>query len=185
MTRPSENAGAETDRTIGDLARVGVIESVDLDAGRAVVRLGDELTPPIDWLMAVGETTIWIPPTVGEQVLVVSPEGDAEQGVILGGLPSSAMAPLFLGLKNAIRFSDGAQITYDPQAGELTVETPGSVKVAAPSITIDAQTTTINGDVDVQGKLTASDDVIAAGKSLKGHKHLGVTTGSGISGAPQ
>lgn len=40
------------------------------------------------------------------------------------------------------------------------------------------------GDVELTGKLTASDDVIADGKSLKTHKHGGVQTGSGQTGAP-
>mgnify|MGYP007125467811 FL=1 len=65
------------------------------------------------------------------------------------------------------------------------MQTPTRVRVVSPDVAIDAQTTTINGDVAVQGKLTASEDVIADGKSLKSHKHLGVTTGSGVSGAPQ
>ena len=185
LPRPPAPSGPETDRTIGDLVREGVIDSVDLDAGTAVVDFGEDLSPPLVWLMAVGDTTIWIPPTVGQPVVVLSPEGDGEQGMILSGVASSAMAPLFLGVKNAIRFRDGAQITHDPDAGELTVQTPTRVRVVSPDVAIDAQTTTINGDVAVQGKLTASEDVIADGKSLKSHKHLGVTTGSGVSGAPQ
>jgi phage baseplate assembly protein gpV len=32
---------------------------------------------------------------------------------------------------------------------------------------------TIRGDVTIEGKLTASDDVIGGGKSLKGHSHPG------------
>lgn len=40
------------------------------------------------------------------------------------------------------------------------------------------------GDVELTGKLTASGDVIADGKSLKTHKHGGVGTGSGETGVP-
>jgi hypothetical protein len=43
----------------------------------------------------------------------------------------------------------------------------------------------IEGDVSIQGKAEASTDVIAAGKSLKGHKHTAVAAGSGVSGPPQ
>ncbi|MDE2434744.1 MAG: hypothetical protein KGM49_00655 [Sphingomonadales bacterium] len=43
---------------------------------------------------------------------------------------------------------------------------------------------TINGDITLTGKLTASDDVIASGKSLKSHTHGGIQTGSGTSGPP-
>lgn len=183
--------GAETDRLIGDLLRVGLVESVDLEAGKAVVSFGDQTTPPSDWLMQVGNTTVWIPPTVGQQVLVLCPEGDVDQAVILNGLPSSAFAPLFLGLQNAIRFEDGAQVTYDPEAAKLDVQTPGQVDITAPGgVTITGDTTitgdvTITGDASVSKTLTATTDVVGGGKSLKGHRHLGVTTGSGVSGAPQ
>jgi phage baseplate assembly protein gpV len=42
----------------------------------------------------------------------------------------------------------------------------------------------ITGDVELTGKLTASDDVIANGISLHDHKHDGVQTGSGQTGTP-
>jgi hypothetical protein len=52
------------------------------------------------------------------------------------------------------------------------------------NVTIVAPLTTINGDVQVNGTLTASTDVIGGGKSLKTHKHGGVTTGAGQTGVP-
>ncbi len=186
-----QEAGPDTDRMIGDLLRAGLVESVDLEAGKAVVSFGEQTTPPIDWLMLVGDTTVWIPPTAGQQVLVLCPEGDVEQGVILNGLPSSAFAPLFLGLKNAIRFADGGQVSYDPEAEQLAVQTPGSVAITAQGgVTITGDTTitgdvSITGDVGVSKTLTAATDVVGGGKSLKGHKHTGVSAGSGVSGPPQ
>ena len=79
MTRPaSTRQDSDPDRTIGALLRVGTVQSVDLEAGKVIVAMGDQTTPPIDWLMPVGDTTLWIPPTVGQQVLVLAPEGDIE-----------------------------------------------------------------------------------------------------------
>ena len=52
----------------------------------------------------------------------------------------------------------------------MTVEAPGG--------------TSWTGDIDVEGKLTASDDVVGGGKSLKGHKHGGVQAGGAQTGAP-
>lgn len=189
MHRPSarDQGGSATDRTIGDLLRAGLIESVDLEAGKAVVSFGDQVTPPSDWLMLVGDTTVWIPPTVGQQVLVLCPEGDPEQAVILNGLPSSAFAPLFLGLKNAIRFADGGQVAYDPEAEHLEIQTPGKVTVTAPAgVDIVGDTTitgdvAITGDVQVSKTLTAETDVVGGGKSLKGHRH---PAGSPLTGTP-
>lgn len=185
MARTPNPPGAETDRLIGNVVRDGVIDSVDLDAGKVVVSFGDEKTPPIDWLMAVGDTTIWIPPTVGQQVSVLSPEGDVERAYVIGGLASSEMAPLFFGLKNAIRFKDDSIVSYDPEANELKADLQGGMKILAPNgLRIEADVV-ITGDVQVDKTLTATTDVIGGEKSLKGHKHLGVTPGGGISGAPQ
>ena len=200
MTRPAfQRPAADSDRLIGSLLRVGTVQSVDLEAGKVIVAMGEQTTPPIDWLMPVGDTTIWIPPTVGQQVLVIAPEGDIEQAMVLNGLPSSAFAPLFLGLVNAIRFKDGAQVSYDPEAERLEVTTPGSVSITAPGgVTIVGDTTiignvSIDGDTAITGNtvvdktVTATEDVVVAvagaPKSLKAHVHTGGTI-SGKTGAP-
>lgn len=186
MSRPSSRPSApETDRLIGDLLRVGVIEKIDLQTGKAQVRMGDQLTPMIDWLMPVGETTVWLPPTEGQQVLVLSPEGDEAQGVILNGLPSSTFAALAEGRKVVVRFNDGARLAYDAEAGQLEFDTPGTVSITAPGGIHLTGDVTITGDAAVSKTLTAQTDVVGGGKSLKGHKHTGVATGSGVSGAPQ
>ena len=57
-----------------------------------------------------------------------------------------------------------------PAGGVLAVVAPGGV--------------TIEGDVVVTGKLTASDDVLAGEISLKTHRHPGVQTGGGQTGTP-
>ncbi|KAA6204320.1 MAG: hypothetical protein DU430_09180, partial [Candidatus Tokpelaia sp.] len=43
----------------------------------------------------------------------------------------------------------------------------------------------INGNVDITGTLTASEDVVGAGISLKNHTHGGVETGGGSTGKPK
>nr|WP_316629664.1 phage baseplate assembly protein V [uncultured Brevundimonas sp.] len=185
MTRAASTSNAETDLTIGNLARVGVVESVDRAAGNAVVRFGDELTPPIDWLMAAGDTKIWLPPTVGEQVQVLAPEGDMEQAVILGGLPSSVFAPLFLGAAVAIQFKDGAVIKYDPESHRLYFDLPGSAVITAPSGATLKANLEVQGDLKVSGDIAADGDVKAGDISLKNHPHGGVATGQGVSGKPR
>lgn len=179
----------DADRAIGDLLRLGVVRSVDLDAGKVVVAIGDQETPPSDWLMTVGDTTVWIPPTVGQQVLVLCPEADVDQAIVLNGLPSSAFSALFLGLKAAIRFADGAQVDYDPEAAALRVQTPGKVTVVAPGgVAIEGDVgivgdLSVDGNVSATGTANAAVDVVGAGKSLKGHKHTGGTI-DGQTGAP-
>lgn len=174
--------------------REGVIESVDLEAGKAIVRLGEILTPPIDWRMPVGDTTIWMAPTKGQPVTVTCPEGDIERAFICGSLPSSQMAPLFMGAKVAIRFKDGALILYDPDAKALHLQLTGSAEITAPGgVSIEANVTVhgdlsvlgdvaVDGGVGAAGKITSDDDVVGGGKSLKGHRH---PNGNPLTGAPQ
>ena len=176
---------AETHRALADLVREGVVERVDLSTGKAIVRMGDILTPPCDWSMPVGDTTFWNPPTVGQPVVVTCPEGDIERAFISSSLPSSQMAPLFMGAKVAIRFRDGSVLCYDPDAGELRFDLVGKASVVAPAgLSIQADVT-LTGNLDASGTVSGQQDVIGGGKSLKGHKHTGVQTGSAVSGGPQ
>lgn len=190
-SRPASSED-DNDRKIGALVRPGRVESVD-DAGRAVVSFGEERTPPVDWVMSTGEVSIWIRPTVGQQVLVACPDGDVEQSAIIGGLQTDAMPALKLGAKVAIKFKDGALITYDPEAKHLNFDLPGTAVVTAPNgakIDADVEITKdvkIGGKLDVAGEIktpstvTADTDVVTGVIRLKTHKH---PTGSPLVGVP-
>lgn len=186
MFRPARSASrTDSDRPIADLVREGVIKSIDLNAGKAVVRMGDILTPPIDWLDSYGETIIWNPPSIGEQVVVLCPEGDIERALIARGLPSSTFAHLFLGSSVGIQFKDGARITYDPKASVLDFQLPGSVQITAPDGVVIKADVRIEGNLNATGVIKGDVDVVGGGKSLKDHPHGGVTTGGGFSGPPR
>ena len=69
-------------------------------------------------------------------------------------------------------------------SGNADVNVTGSTTVDSNGVTVNSSTSTFNGDVQVNGTLTATTDVIGGGKSLKTHTHSGVTPGSGTSGPP-
>ena len=52
------------------------------------------------------------------------------------------------------------------------------------NITIKANGITINGDLTVNGKITATDDIKGNGTSLHMHTHPGVQTGGSNTGEP-
>lgn len=56
--------------------------------------------------------------------------------------------------------------------------------LATTKATIQAPLIVLDGNVTVTGTLTATEDVIGGGKSLKNHVHSGVTTGSGNTAKP-
>jgi phage baseplate assembly protein V len=118
---------------------------------------------------------------VGEQCLVLSPEGDLGNGIVLPGLYCDAFpAPSDQPDLVCFAFADGAWIGYDAVRHALAVTLPagGTAALDAPG------GLTIHGDVTVNGSLTASGDVVGQGVSLKGHRHSGVQGGSGQTGAP-
>jgi len=163
------------------LIRLGIISSVTLSPPRCRVRFGDPQaddgnieTPPIRWLaLRSGATRHWSPPTVGEEVLLLCPDGQIGNGVALSGLMNDNFPPAGSSLAELVKYADGAVIGYDPQAHALTATLPegATATIKATTITLDAD------NVHVTGTLTAQTDVVGGGKSLKNHTHGGVQSG--------
>ena len=189
------------ERRLGDLIRFGTVAAVDLAAQRCTVTLTDELlSGPLPWLAGrAGAVSAWSPPTVGEQVVLLCPEGDIAAGVVLLGLYSDANPAPAGDTHPLLKLPDGSTLRYDADAHELAVSLAQGAKLtlAAPggaTITGDLSLVgklAVQGDVTVQGGLSVSGDIAARGDvkagtvSLKGHVHLGVQGGSGLSGAPK
>lgn len=158
----------DTHGLIGDILRLGTIETVDLAAGSATVRSGDIVTPALPWLEMAGHFRTWSPPSVGEQVLLLSPEADIGGAVIVRGLFSNTFPKLGATDDHRIDGASGLSIVLKPDG--ITISAPGGIA--------------ITGDVNITGTLTATVDVVGGGKSLKGHKHGGVQAGGAQTGAP-
>lgn len=170
------------------LIRFGTVIAVTLSPPRCRVRYGDPdddeegaETPPIRWLAGrAGKTRKWSPPSLGEEVLLLSPDGQIGNAVAITGLvnddhPAPAVQDLEL-----ILFDDGARLAYDPVAHALSAILPegGTALIEAPG------GLTIRGDVTIAGTLTASEDVRAGDISLKNHAHGGVQRGAARSDPP-
>ena len=156
----------------------GVVNSVDHANGLAVVDLGDMLTPPIRWAaLRAGKIRIFIPPSEGEQVKVVAPNGDFEGAIIEYSIFTDETLAGAAGENIRIILENNDEITITPD-GEVNLQLSTALNINAPQVNI-------HGEVNITGKLTATDDVIGGGKSLKSHKHTGVASGASVSGAPQ
>jgi phage baseplate assembly protein V len=175
--------------------RIGTVAVVDLAAARCRVQTGEIRTDFVPWFVPrAGDTIEWSAPSIGEQVLLLSPGGDVTGAVALRGLYSDQFAaPSGSESVHLVRFPDGALVQYDHASHELVATLPGGGKAtvtAESGVTINGPltvngNTTINGDAHVSQTLTADTDVIGGGKSLKGHKHTAVQSGGGVSGPPQ
>ncbi len=174
-----------------ELIRFGTIASVDLAAATCRAQLDDESeTGDIAWLESrMGATRIWSPPTIGEQVLLLCPEGELSAAIALRGIKSDQFPPSGNSAIENITFDDGAIISYDAQAHILNAILPdgGTANITASGgVVINASDgTIINGDVQINGLVTVSDDVIADGISLVNHIHDKVRTGTDKSGKPE
>jgi phage baseplate assembly protein V len=172
----------DLEQQVGEAIQYGVIASVDHANATCTVTLGDLTTGELPWVaQRAGAARIWSPPSIGEQCVVLAPEGDLDNGLVVVGLYSDANPPPSND-PDAVQIDmpDGASFSYNhathalaitlPAGGTMTVEAPGG--------------TSWTGNIDVEGTVTASEDVIGGGKSLKGHKHSGVQAGAAQTGAP-
>lgn len=189
------NEIAQLNRLLENLVRLGTIAEVDHQAARVKVQSGRLFTGWLPWVAPrAGADREWHPPTVDEQVVLLSPSGQTANGVVLVGLfsddhPANGDRA---GL-HRYTYADGAVIEYDSVAHHLRAILPagGSTELVSPGgISITGDIThqgnyTQTGNQTVTGKVTVSDDVVARGISLVTHKHAGVTPGSGTTGAPQ
>lgn len=179
----------DLEHRLGDLLRLGTIAEVDARAAACRVRTGEIITGPLPWLAPrAGGVAVWSPPSVGEQCLLLCPEGDALCGLVLVGLFSNAFsAPASDPDLTVVQFPDGAQLRYHHGDHRLEALLPsgGTAQVKADG------GLTIVGDVSITGNLTASGtvtgqtDVVGGGISLKGHTHGGVAVGQAKTGGPQ
>lgn len=163
-----------------NLIQIGTIVNVDPE-NRALVRveLFERVTDWIPYKMIVNShIRIWTPPRVGEQVIVFSPFGEGDDGIVLGGIynvnqkePTGSNDHT-----SVIVFEDGTSITYDTTAKALTINASGSVAVTAPS------GMSITADVTITGNLNVSGTVTDEKGSLTTHTHSGVMAGPSNTG---
>jgi phage baseplate assembly protein V len=187
-------------RKLANLIRFGTVQAVT--GKRVRVKIGGLLTRPIAWVSTrAGKTKSWSPPDIGEQVVVLSPNGDTGCGVAIGGIFSDAYDVPEQATPDTVlmAFRDGAVLLYDQAAHRLSGLLPdgGRVEVTAPG------GFTFTGPVDIDGPLnvskaatfaqtvhanqdiTSDADVKAGDISLTKHPHGGVKQGTDTSGKPQ
>lgn len=145
-------------RLLENLIRLGTIAEVDVAKARVRVQTGKLLTAWLPWLAPrAGSEREWSPPSVGEQVLLVSPSGQLANGVAITGLfsqhhPANGDRELL----HRRTYPDGAVLEYDSAAHLLRATIPGDVEVAATG----SITATAGADITLQA---GGDVAITAG----------------------
>lgn len=169
---------ADVIRRLENMHRFGLIADVDHALARVKVQSGAILT---DWLpfaaMRAGTTKTWSPPTVGEQCLIISLSGELTTALVIVGIYTANSAPSQNPDEHVVEFADGARFVYNQASSTLTINGVQSTVINCPN-------NTINGNLNVDGKIESTGDQIAGGISQISHIHGGVTPGPAKTGKP-
>ena len=88
--------------------------------------------------------------------------------------------------EHVVEFADGAKITYNQANGDLGVTGIKTANIkAANQINIECPTVNIKGNVNIDGKVTSTGDMVAGGISQMTHKHKDVSKGKDKTGEPE
>ncbi|MFL9560684.1 phage baseplate assembly protein V [Acinetobacter baumannii] len=200
---------ADINRRLENLIRFGTIKTVNPSKPIPLVTvdLDDIVTPEIRFFNArSGDDSTWDPPSLGEEVMVISPCGEiGPTSVVFYGLYNNEHPAPSDDLNQKIRvFADGCIIAYDISAHQLSAILPSGGKAivtAHGGITVNGDTT-INGNLQINGStamtgnntvggsqlvqgsshstgaFSTEADVKAGSISLKEHKHPGDSGGT-------
>lgn len=157
-------------RKLDNLLRSGKVVKVDNSAARVKVNIGFE-TGWLPWLTpaAAGEK-IWRSPTVGEQVLILSPGGDLANGFVLTGIFSkNNPAPANSDKIYHHQFKNGDTIIHNSETGDLTATIKGSATITADKNIVATAKENINATAEGDVTITAGGKIVnTVGGSSKG-----------------
>lgn len=171
---------SELHRRLENLIRFGTIKTIHpaKPFTTVTVTIGEITTAKLRFLtLRAGKTKTWDPPTVGEEVMVLSPSGVLEMGIAVAGFNNQDNPSPSDDLNQTIRvFEDGCIFTYDVLSHELTAILPsgGKATLTAPGgVTVNGDTTfngnvIINGDQETNGNAQVNGSVAMTGNNTVG-----------------
>jgi phage baseplate assembly protein V len=169
---------SELSRRIENIIRFGTIAEVDLAARRVRVQSGELLTDWLKWRTdRAGSTRTWNPPTIGEQVMILSPSGELGNGIVMPSIYSDAHdAPSDSADEHVTLYPDDARLSYNHVtqvlniAGikDLTISATGNVNISNDGNAV--LNTAGNVEVMAGGKITHTGNTIDldGGGAVKG-----------------
>ncbi len=133
---------AELLRKLGNIAAVGTISEVVEAKALVRVTLLDRVTDFLPVLMFANSfKKHFVPLRVGEQVIVISPYGEASSGFVIRGIFNRGCREPELAndTTEVIEFEDGTVVMYDTKAkhlfmnavGDITIKAAGNIKLEA------------------------------------------------------
>ncbi|KVI80787.1 MULTISPECIES: phage baseplate assembly protein V [Enterobacter cloacae complex] len=191
---------AELIRLLENILRVGVVIAVDEESWRVRVQSGELQTDWLRWnTTRAGAFSIWVPPSVGEQVWLGCIGGNPETAVIIGSLYSSDNPAPGSSLKEIVLTApDGASFRYDAEASALEAQGMKTAHIkASASVTLETpivectdhlkvRTFELSEGGTMKGNVTHSGGSLSSnGVTVHSHVHGGVQGGSSNTGGPK
>lgn len=171
-------------RQLANVIRIATVTEIDTELARVKVSYLDNHTGWIAWTTArAGRVKTWSPPSVGEQVVMLCPNGATEQALCLPALYKTDFpAPDSSADNETVIYPDGALIRYNAKEHKLNVILPAGATTTISSsggLTVNGNAT-INGNLSVNGSIKASGNVADSKRSMSadraiynGHNHTG------------
>ena len=178
----------DLERLIQNLIQFGTITETKIQAGKMLARVKVDDDRVTDFFPVLSKNNSFTkkasPIRVGEQVVVLSPGGVGNVGVILGSIyNTSNKEPEGLNDKReVVTYEDGTTIFYDSESKTLDINAVGIInivckeaKVKADTVYIES-TSTHKGDVTIDGKLIVKN-------KITGQNGITISGGSSSGGA--
>ncbi|ROS05711.1 phage baseplate assembly protein V [Sinobacterium caligoides] len=116
---------SDIQRRLSRMVRVGTISGLAPQRRYKVDFGGGVVSHPLRQVVGKeGGTRVSMPLEVGEQVVVVAPNGDTSAAFILGSIYKAATLPTIPDTATGVEFSDGSKVFYDIEGNTLTIDAP-------------------------------------------------------------
>lgn len=175
-------------RRLTNLACVATVVEVDADNARLKVDFLNNHSAWLPWTVGrAGGVRQWSAPQVGENLLLICPQGEIEQGILLPSLYKDEFpAPSSDPHEHLSIYEDGAVIAYNdethqliatlPEGGTTELVSDGGITLTG-DVTINGNTTVngathSTGNVSTDASVSAAADVSDAGGSLQGNRDV-------------
>lgn len=183
---------SEVKRILNNLFHWGVVVELDSSGTRYRVRVRESIETGFLPCFSgpSSKDIVHFPLSIGDQVMIVCPNGDFEQGVILGSVAKKGIDTLAETIK--ISSEDGTSITLNKKEKvlDITLGSDSRLNINSSKVvkikgdleldgSLSVKATKLTGDLEVNGSIKSTGDIETQGVSLSKHVHT-----SGKEGTP-
>ncbi|WP_191092553.1 phage baseplate assembly protein V [Francisella sp. SYW-9] len=141
---------------LSQMILIGTIDTID--KAKAKVKIGEITTAFLPIItMRAGDCTTWWSLSESEQVAVLSPSGDINNGIILGSIYTNKNTPQDQ-TKHITTYADGTVVEYDYKNKKMNIKAVGDIKIDCQNINTSVKDTITSSsnktDLTVQDSLT-------------------------------